>query len=46
MKKSMKFQLSKVLGGNLELNKTAVRIKRSWDEVAAIISKGRQKPKG
>ncbi len=45
MKKSFKLQISKVLGGNLELNKKAIRIKRSWDEVAALICKGKQKPK-
>ncbi len=45
MKKSFKLQISKVLGGNVDLNKKAIRIKRSWDEVAAMIGKGRQKPK-
>ena len=45
MKKSFKMQISKALGGNVELNKKAVRIKRSWDEVANLITKGKQKPK-
>lgn len=45
MKKSIKYQISKALGGNLQLNKKAIQIKRSWDEVEAIISKGKLKPK-
>lgn len=46
MKKSLKLQISKVLGGNLEINKKAIQIKRSWDEVDALINKGnKQKPK-
>lgn len=40
MKKSMKLKISKVLCGNAELNKQAIRIKRSWDEVEAIINRG------
>ncbi len=45
MKNSFKMQLSKALGGNVELNKKAIRVKRSWDEVAGLITKGKQKPK-
>ncbi|MGB8451109.1 MAG: hypothetical protein WCD89_02145 [Anaerocolumna sp.] len=45
MKKSIKHQISKVLGGNVELNKKAIQMKRSWDEVEAFISKGKPKPK-
>jgi hypothetical protein len=45
VKKSVKTQISKVLGGNNNLNKNAIRVKRSWDEVAAILSKGKAKPK-
>ncbi|WMJ85385.1 hypothetical protein [Anaerocolumna sp. MB42-C2] len=45
MKNSFKMQLSKALSGNVELNKKAVLVKRSWDEVAGLITKGKQKPK-
>ncbi len=46
MKKSLKLQISKVLGGNLEINKKAIQMKRAWDEVDALINKGnKQKPK-
>lgn len=46
MKKSMKYQISKALGGNVELNKKALQLKRSWDEVQSIVGKGKnQKPK-
>ncbi len=46
MKKSIKLQLSKALGGNVELNKKAVRIKRSWDDVSSLINKSdKKKPK-
>jgi hypothetical protein len=45
MKKSIKYQISKALGGNLQLNKKANQIKRSWDEVEALITKGKLKPK-
>lgn len=40
MRKSLKYQLSKSFGGNIELNKRAIQFKRSWDEVENIISKG------
>lgn len=42
MKKSVKSQLSKMLGGNVELNKKALNMKRSWDEVNNIIGKGKK----
>jgi hypothetical protein len=45
MKKSIKNQLAKALGGNLELNKKAIQIKRSWDEVEGIIGKDKNKGK-
>jgi hypothetical protein len=41
MKKSLKYQLSKSLGGNMDLNKKALRLKKSWDEVQSIIGKGK-----
>lgn len=43
MKKSIKYQISKILGSNMELNKKALNIKRSWDEVSDIIGKGSKK---
>jgi len=45
MKKSLKLKISKVLCGNVELNKQAMRIKRSWDEVEAILNRGGKPPK-
>ncbi|WFR57481.1 hypothetical protein QA584_28410 [Anaerocolumna sp. AGMB13025] len=45
MKKSIKYQLSKALGQNVDLNKKAIQIKRSWDEVAAMLGKNKSKPK-
>ncbi|MFV0341884.1 MAG: hypothetical protein ACK5JH_03195 [Anaerocolumna sp.] len=46
MKKSMKYQISKMLSGNAELNKKALIMKRSFDEVNSMISKGNQKKSG
>lgn len=43
MKKSIKNQLAKALGGNVELNKKAIQIKRSWDEVEGIIGKDKKR---
>lgn len=46
MKKSLQNQISKALGGNVELNKKALNLKRSWDEVQSIVGKDKnQKPK-
>jgi hypothetical protein len=45
LKKSVKSQISKALGQNVDLNKKAIQIKRSWDEVAAMIGKNKSKPK-
>lgn len=40
MKKSIKYKISKALSCNCELNKQALCIKRSWDEVEALLNKG------
>ncbi|WP_313129984.1 hypothetical protein [Anaerocolumna sp.] len=37
MKRSFKLKISKALSCNTNLNRQAIRIKRSWDEVEAII---------
>lgn len=44
MKKSPKAQIARALNGNSELNKKAVNIKKSWDEVNGLI-KFIEKPK-
>ncbi|MDF2801101.1 MAG: hypothetical protein K0S61_1004 [Anaerocolumna sp.] len=46
MKKSMKSQMSKIFSGNVELNKKALNMKRSFDEVNKMIGKGNQKKTG
>lgn len=46
MKKSVKSQLSKMFSGNVELNKKALNMKRSWDEVNSIIGKGNKNNSG
>lgn len=46
MKKSMKSQLSKMFSGNVELNKKALNMKRSFDEVNKMIGKNNQKKPG
>lgn len=46
MKNSMKSKLSKVLGYNTELNKKALTVKKSWDEVENLLkttNKGNKK---
>lgn len=40
MKKSIKYKISKVLCCNCELNKQVLCIKRSWDEVEALLNRG------
>jgi hypothetical protein len=40
LKKSLKLKLANVLGCNPEFNKKIICMKRSWDEVEALISKG------
>lgn len=44
MKKSMKQKIAKATGSNYKLNKKTMNLKRSWDEVEAII-KGSTKNK-
>lgn len=46
MKNSMKSQLSKMFSGNIELNKKALNMKKSFDEVNKMIGKGNQKKSG
>jgi len=46
LKKSLKSQISKVLGSNNQLNKNVIRIKKSWDEIAEILGANKKKPKG
>lgn len=38
MKKSWKQKVAKATGGNYKLNKKAMQIKRSWDEVEGMIN--------
>lgn len=38
MKQSMKSQLAKTLGSNTNLNKKAIEIKKSWDEVNGLLN--------
>lgn len=40
LKKSLKLKLANVLGCNPEFNKKIICMKRSWDEVEALICKG------
>ena len=42
----MKSQMSKIFSGNVELNKKALNMKRSFDEVNKMIGKGNQKKTG
>lgn len=37
MKKDMKSGIAKMTGTNVELNKKALNMKRSWDEVAGLL---------
>jgi hypothetical protein len=46
MKKSMKYQLSKMFGSNVELNKKALNMKNSFDEINRMIGKSGQKKSG
>ncbi|MDF2870837.1 MAG: hypothetical protein K0R05_2412 [Anaerocolumna sp.] len=43
MKNSVKNQLAKTFGGNMELNKKALQMKNSWDEVSGLLGKGLKK---
>ncbi|GAA4654939.1 hypothetical protein GCM10023142_20770 [Anaerocolumna aminovalerica] len=45
MKKSIKLKISKIFCCNVCLNKHAILIKRSWDEVEAILCRKRKCPK-
>lgn len=38
MKKGWKSQVAKATGGNYKLNKKALQLKRSWDEVEGILN--------
>lgn len=44
MKKDMKYKLSQTLGSKDQLNKKALQIKKSWDEVEGLL-KNVNKPK-
>ncbi|SHO54243.1 hypothetical protein [Anaerocolumna xylanovorans] len=43
MKKTIKSQLAKSFGGNMELNKRALQMKNSLDEINGILGKGLKK---
>lgn len=45
MKKGLKHKISKATGGNYKLNKKALELKRSWDEVEAILNNVQTKKK-
>lgn len=38
MKKNLKTTIAKATSGNVELNKKAVNMKKSWDEVSGILN--------
>lgn len=38
MKRSIKYKISKALCCHVELNRCALRIKRSWDEIDALLN--------
>ncbi len=38
MKKGVKWKIAKSTGSNYKLNKKALQMKRSWDEVEAILN--------
>lgn len=38
MKKSWKHKVAKATGSNYKLNKKALQLKRSWDEVEGILN--------
>lgn len=46
MKKTVKNQLAKTFGGNIELNRRALHMKNSWDEVSGLLGKGLSKKGG
>lgn len=37
MRQSVKGKLAKMSNGNMELNRKALQLKRSWEEVAGIL---------
>ena len=47
LKKSLKLKISDALGFNPEFNKKVIQMKRSWDEVETLLTKGgKNKSKG
>ncbi len=38
MKKGIKWKIAKATGSNYKLNKKALQLKRSWDEVESILN--------
>lgn len=45
MKRSIKHKIAKATAGNYKLNKKALQIKRSWDEVEGILNNAVKKKK-
>jgi len=43
MKNTLKSQLAKSFSGNMELNKRALQMKNSFDEINGILGKGLKK---
>lgn len=43
MSQSMKRKLSKISAPNMDLNRKALKVKRSWDEVAKLIRANKKK---
>lgn len=39
MKKGIKKNIARACGQNMELNRRALRMKKSWDEVSAFLDK-------
>ncbi|WP_154517255.1 hypothetical protein [Velocimicrobium porci] len=45
MGKSVKSKIARKLAGNTDLNKKALQVKKSWDEVSSIINSGKKSVK-
>ncbi|MDI9509728.1 MAG: hypothetical protein GX319_08065 [Clostridiales bacterium] len=45
MKRSLKYKMAKATASNYKLNKKAMQLKRSWDEVEGILSGSMKKRK-
>ncbi|CUH93911.1 hypothetical protein [Herbinix luporum] len=45
MKKKLKYKIAKITGSNYKLNKKVMQLKRSWDEVEAMLNGAVKKKK-